>query len=67
MENRPCGTSHISDNKTDKPERMRWSCAVWFCGEEKKINAAWLDFKFYRRLRKRRRRRRYIVEDVAIQ
>lgn len=39
-----------------------------FVVRRKKINAAWLDFKFYRRLRKRRRRRRrYIVEDVAIQ
>lgn len=46
LENQHRGTSYISSNKTDKPERMRWSCAFWFCGErEKKINAAWLNFK----------------------
>ncbi|KAF3859688.1 hypothetical protein F7725_022087, partial [Dissostichus mawsoni] len=36
VENRLCCTSYISGNRTDKPEKMRWSCAFWFCGEERK-------------------------------
>lgn len=36
MENQHRGTSYISANTTDKPERMRMSCAFWFCGEEEK-------------------------------
>lgn len=38
MENQHRGTSYISANTTDKPERMRMSCAFWFCGEEEKKN-----------------------------
>lgn len=72
VKNQHCCTSYISGNQTEKTEKMRWSCAFWFCGEQKQKNQCCMArFQEQWSLRRRRRRgterRRYAVEDVAIQ